>query len=405
MELRKFCVSDINWNNKRVVIRSDFDVPIENGEVSCNDRILAAFATIKYIIRHNCHSMVILSHLGSPDGRRDPEFSLRQVVDELDRLLSREFAKKVLFVDDMYDAYMDGMALNPPRGVVLLFENMQYYIEEIRMTNDRKRYASRESIMRFHRHLKRYADVYVNDTFRYSHLPHASIAPYFIGPRVAGLAMSRELQYFHKIVGKPQRPIIAILAGNRIVDKLRMMSYLLERIDELIIGGAVAYTFLKETAGMEIGDTLYVKNAGEIVNGILGKADDYAVKVHLPEDFIMGDINDPESAETVTVEKGIPKGKMGLDIATLSTTMGVIEAEEYCSGTMGIMYAVSYASKHGATSIVVGEDTSMFCQRNKCLHNISHTSMGRAGEELLMGRMLPGVQALRTKGRCKCRFK
>ncbi|GLH12911.1 Phosphoglycerate kinase [Gryllus bimaculatus] len=370
MELKRKCITDIDVKNKRVVIRADLDIPILGGKVLDNEQIVNALHTIRYALDHQCRSVLLISHVGDADGAKDERFSLRPIADELNKLLAPE-NRKVHFLGDFHFLDIDRKCICPPKGSILLLENIQFYIEEIGYSKDTNVKAPRDMIMKFRRMLKRYGDVYVNDAFRFCYLTHSSMMGYFFEARVAGLEMQKELKYFHRTLINPRRPFVAIIGGDKFSTKLKILNNLLNVVDEIIVAGGLPFTFLKESRNMKIGDSLYSQLNSNYVRKLMRRAENNEVSLHLPNDFITGNCYDNcTPLKLCLVDDGIPEGNMGLDIAPKSMyhfthiisgaktilwhgPVGFIEQEAFGDGTVCIMQAIITATENGATSLVV----------------------------------------------------
>jgi phosphoglycerate kinase len=412
MSLNKLSIDKVNLKDKRVLIRVDFNVPMKNGKVTNLQRITAAIPTIKYALENGAKSVVLMSHLGRPDGRVMPEYSLAPVAP----LVEKELGHKVAFLKDCVSDEVLEKCRDPPRGSVFLLENLRFHIEEegSGLDSDGKKVkADSKKVKEFSAKLTKLGDVYVNDAFGTAHRAHASMVGCQLQQRASGFLLKRELQYFAKALENPERPFLAILGGAKVSDKIQLIKNMLSKVNELIITGGMAFTFLKVLKNMKIGKSLYDEAGAKIVEEVMKTAEKNKVKIHLPVDFVTGDkIGDDAKVGTATIESGIPDNEMGLDCGPKTMQqfsevikraktivwngpMGVFEIDKFASGTKKAMDAVVEATKNGATSIVGGGETATCCAKYKTEDKISHVSTGGgASLELLEGKVLPGVTAL-----------
>lgn len=412
MKLNKLGIDAVNVAGKRVLMRVDFNVPMKEGKITNNQRIVAALDTVKYAINNKAKSIVLMSHLGRPDGHRTPKFSMKPVAEELSKLLERD----VQFLPDCVGPEVEAACADPAPGSIFLLENLRFYVEETGKGVDaagQKICADSARVTEFRKGLRRLADIYVNDAFGTAHRAHSSMMGEGFEQRAAGFLMKRELQYFAKALDKPEKPFLAILGGAKVADKIQLIDNLLDKVDEMIIGGGMAYTFLKEIHGMEIGNSLYDNEGAKIIKQLMDKAAKKEVKIHLPVDFVTADkFAEDAKVGSADLSTGIPSGWMALDVGPKSRTAfnevisraktivwngpaGVFEFENFSGGTKAAMGAVVAATAKGATSIVGGGDTATCCKLYGTSDKISHVSTGGgASLELLEGKELPGVAAL-----------
>jgi len=394
---------------KRVLIRVDFNVPIADGQVADKSRITATVPTIKAILAKKPKSVILMSHLGRPDGQVKPEYSLRPVISVLEKELG---GVPVHFIEDCVGVEEECSNLN---GIILL-ENLRFHPEEegSSIINGEKIKASKEIIEKFRASLTRLGDVYINDAFGTAHRAHSSMVGVNLPVRVAGLLMEKELSYFGKALENPDRPLLAILGGAKIKDKIQLIMSMLDKVDMLIIGGGMAYTFLKVLKNVPIGNSLFDEDGAKIVPDIMKKASEKNVQILLPDDWICGD-KFHKDANIVEVSGSIPDGYMGLDIGKNSVEIfseaiskaktivwngpqGVFEFPRFAKGSIAVLDAVAKATKNGAVSIVGGGDTAALVEQAGRASEISHVSTGGgASLELLEGKQLPGVSALSNK--------
>ncbi|RUS85559.1 hypothetical protein EGW08_006702 [Elysia chlorotica] len=410
--MNKLSIDQVDLKDKRVLIRVDFNVPMKEGKITNNQRIAAALPTIKHALEKGAKAVILMSHLGRPDGRPDPKASMKPVVAELETLLG----KKVTFLEDCVGSKVEEFCANPEPGSVILLENLRFHLEEEGKGKDaqgNKAKADEASVAIFRASLTKLGDVYVNDAFGTAHRAHSSMVGVNLPVRACGFLMKRELEYFAKALDDPARPFLAILGGAKVADKIQLIENLLEKVDEMIVGGGMAFTFLKVINGMEIGSSLYDADGAGIVQKLVDKAKTRGVQLHLPVDFITGDkFGEDAKTATATVSSGIPESWMGLDVGFKSNEEfsnvierartivwngppGVFEFENFAQGSKQMMDSVVRATQKGAISIIGGGDTATCCKKFNTEEKVSHVSTGGgASLELLEGKVLPGVDAL-----------
>lgn len=403
MNINKKTIKDIALAGKRVVMRVDFNVPVKNGKVGDDTRITAAVPSIKYILEQGA-SLVLLSHLGRPDGQVALEFSLKPCADRLSELLGKE----VKFASDCVgDAVVaQANALKP--GEVLVCENTRFHKEEDMKT---KTDEDKQKMRGFAKELAKLGNVYVNDAFGTAHRAHASTAVIteFLDKSncVAGFLMDKELQYLGKAVAHPERPFVAIIGGAKVSGKLEVLSALMEKVDTILIGGGMAYTFLK-ALGHKIGGSLCEDELLDTAKATLKKAEEKKVKFLLPVDNKIADKFD-NAANTKIVGNDIEDGWMALDIgpktielysneiASAKTVvwngpMGCFEMPNFACGTMSVCKAVADSK---SVSIIGGGDSVSAVNQSGLADKMSHISTGGgASLEFLEGKTLPGVAVL-----------
>ncbi|XP_044740654.1 phosphoglycerate kinase [Chrysoperla carnea] len=412
MALNKLSIEKVCFGGKRVFIRVDFNVPLKDGVITNTQRIVSALPTVRFILDQGAKSVVLASHLGRPDGIRNCKFSMKPCVD----VLKEQLGKEITFLDDCVGPTVEAACENPPNGSVILLENLRFHLEEEGKGIDaegKKVKADPDNVKRFRESLRKLADIYVNDAFGTAHRAHSSMMGEGYEIRAAGLLLKKELLYFAKALDNPARPFLAILGGAKVEDKIQLIDNLLEKVDEMIIGGGMAFTFLKVINNMKIGGSLFDEKGAAIVQNLMDKAKSKNVQIHLPVDFVTAD-KFAENAATgsATVAEGIPDGWMGLDVGPKTQTAfvdpimraktivwngppGVFEFEAFSHGTETIMNAVVAATAAGAVSIIGGGDTATCCVKYKTEEKVSHVSTGGgASLELLEGKVLPGVAAL-----------
>lgn len=415
MALNKLSIDLLNLAGKRVLVRVDFNVPMKDGKITNNQRIVAALDTVKYALDKGAKSVVLMSHLGRPDGSKNLKYSLKPVAEELKTLLKKD----VTFLDDCVGPKVEEACANPPAGSIILLENLRFYVEEegkgVNAAGEKVK-ASPEDVKKFRESLRKLGDVYVNDAFGTAHRAHSSMLGEGFEQRASGFLLKKELDYFSKALDNPEKPFLAILGGAKVADKIQLIENLLDKVNEMIIGGGMSYTFLKELKGMGIGGSLYDVEGAKIVKKLVEKAEKNNVKLHFPVDFITADkfAEDAKTGEA-TVESGIPDGWMGLDVGPKSQELfkepiarakvivwngpaGVFEFENFAKGTKSLMDAVVEVTGKGAITIIGGGDTATCAAKWNTEDKVSHVSTGGgASLELLEGKVLPGVDALSNK--------
>ncbi|XP_046683140.1 phosphoglycerate kinase [Homalodisca vitripennis] len=393
-------------------MRVDFNVPLKDGKITNNQRIVAALETIKYALDKGAKSVVLCSHLGRPDGSKILKFTLAPVAEELKTLLKRE----VVFLPDCVGPEVEQACADPKPGTLILLENLRFHVEEegkgVNPAGEKIK-ATPENVKAFRESLRKLGDIYVNDAFGTAHRAHSSMLGEGYDQRASGFLLKKELTYFAKALEKPEKPFLAILGGAKVADKIQLIENLLDKVQEMIIGGGMAFTFLKELKGMQIGSSLYDAEGAKIVKNLMAKAEKNGVKMHLPVDFVTGDkFAENAAVGAATVESGIPDGWMGLDAGPKSSEQfkevigraktivwngpaGVFEFENFSKGTKTLMDAVVEATQKGAITIIGGGDTATCAAKWNTEDKVSHVSTGGgASLELLEGKTLPGVAAL-----------
>jgi phosphoglycerate kinase len=414
--MAKKTIKDLDLAGKRVFIRVDFNVPQDKqtGEITNTQRITAALPTIQHALDQGA-SVVLASHLGRPNGERVAKYTLKPVAAKLQELLG----KPVKFLDDCVGSEVEAACAALKPGEVILLENVRFHIEEEGKAKDSEGNsvkADPAKVASFRASLSKLADVYVNDAFGTSHRAHSSVTGVELPHKVAGFLVEKELAAFAAVLENPQRPLLAILGGAKIADKIPLIRNLVEKADDIIIGGGMAYTFHKVLNGMQIGNSLFDPAGAEIVAELVAKAKEKGVRIHLPVDFITGDAFSPTAnTGSATVESGIPDGWEGFDcgpktrelfakiIASAKTIVwngpcGVFEFDIFAEGTKAMANAVAAATEAGAITIVGGGDTATAAKKFGVIDKVTHASTGGgASLELLEGKILPGVAALNDK--------
>lgn len=412
MALNKLSIDNLELKDKRVLMRVDFNVPLEGKTVKSTQRIVAAIPTIKYAFEQGAKSVVLMSHLGRPDGRSQDKYSLEPVVAELQALMERP----VTFLHNCVGQDVEQACSAPQPGSLILLENLRFHIDEEGKGKDESGQSvksSKEQIELFRASLSKLGDVYVNDAFGTAHRAHSSVVGVQLPQRAAGFLMNKELSYFSKALHEPKQPFLAILGGAKVQDKIKLIKNMLDKVNDMIIGGGMAYTFAKVVQGMKIGNSLFDEEGSKIVTELMLSAEKKGVKIHLPVDHITGDkFSKDAKVGAVTVDAGIPDGWMGLDIGPESVALfknviskantivwngppGVFEWENFANGSKAFMEALVMATERGAVTIIGGGDTATCVQKFGAANKVSHVSTGGgASLELLEGKELPGVTAL-----------
>lgn len=412
----KRSIKDIPLAGKRVLMRVDFNVPQDKatGAITNPQRIVAALPTIQHVLDSG-GSVILMSHLGRPDGERVEKFSLKPVAEKLSELLG----KPVRFLPDCVGAEVEGACAAIQPGEVILLENLRFHLEEEgkRKNEDgTSTKADPAKVEAFRASLTKLGDVFVSDAFGTAHRAHSSVVGVALPDKVAGFLMQKELDAFAAVLDHPKRPLLAILGGAKVADKIPLIRNLLDRADEIIIGGGMAYTFKKVISGMPIGDSLFDPEGAKIVEELMAKAKEKGVKIHLPVDFVCADKFAPDAATRLSDdEAGVPDGWMGLDAGPKSRALfaevigraktiiwngpaGVFEFDLFAEGTKSMAEAVAAATAKGAITVVGGGDTATAAKKFKVADKVSHCSTGGgASLELLEGKVLPGVAVLDEK--------
>jgi len=412
MALNKKLLKDMDVAGKRVLLRVDFNVPQDKKDPSIitnTQRIDAAIPTIKHCLSAGAKSVVCCSHLGRPDGNKVDKFSLAPVAKKLEEILGQP----VTFVADCVGP--EAEAASNAGGVVLL-ENLRFHVEEEGKGVDaagEKVKASPEAVDAFRKGLCALGDVYVNDAFGTAHRGHASMLGEGFDSKVAGFLVEKELAAFSKVLDSPARPVLAILGGAKVSDKIQLIQNLCSKVDKMIIGGGMAFTFLKVLHNANIGGSLYDEEGAKIVPDIMEAAKKNNVEIILPTDFtVSSKFGEDGEIKKATLEEGVPDGFMGLDCGEASNEknvaavkesktiiwngpMGVFEMDSFATGTKALMDAVIEVTKSGTITVIGGGDTATACKKWDAEDKVTHCSTGGgASLELLEGKVLPGIAAL-----------
>ncbi|MEQ8673387.1 MAG: phosphoglycerate kinase [Aggregatilineales bacterium] len=395
--MNKQTVRDADFNNKRVLVRVDFNVPLDGEMITDDTRIRAAVPTLKYILDQNPKAVILMSHLGRPKGEPDPKYSLAPVAPALGKLLDMD----VHFASDCVGDVAEKAVAELPEGGVLLLENTRFHAGETKNDSD------------LSAQMAKLGDVFVNDAFGSAHRAHSST----VGvtehlQAVAGLLLEKEIDYLGNALENPQRPFVAILGGAKVSDKIKVIEALLNKVDKLLIGGGMANTFFK-ARGHEMGDSLVEADAIETAKSLLENSGD---KLVLPTDVVIADKFDNNAGrKTVNVSDGIPVGWSALDIGEKSIEifgdvldgaktvvwngpMGVFEMSNFAKGTFAIAKMLADQTAKGAVTIIGGGDSAAAVEDSGLADKITHISTGGgASLEMLEGQTLPGLAALADK--------
>ena len=394
--MNKKTIKDIDLRGKKVLVRCDFNVPMDGSKnITDNTRIVAALPTIKYLLENNC-AVILCSHLGRPKGEFKPEFSLQPVAKELSKLLGKE----VIMAKDVIGEDATSKAKNLKEGEILLLENVRYHREE---TDNDPEFAKK---------LANLAEIYVNDAFGAAHRAHAStagVAQYL--PAVSGFLIEKELQFLGNAITNPERPFVAILGGAKVSDKIGVIDSLLEKVDTLMIGGGMAYTFFK-AQGYGVGNSLCELDKLDLAKELMAKAEEKGVKLMLPVDTKIGKEFKPDTESKTVAWTEIPDEWEGFDIGEKTINMfseelktaktvvwngplGLFEFDQFAIGTNSIAKVLSEID---ATTIIGGGDSAAAVKKAGLESKMTHISTGGgASLEFLEGKKLPGIECLLNK--------
>ncbi len=397
--MEKLTISDLEIEGKKVLIRCDFNVPLDDkGKITDDTRIQAALPTIRYALGREC-AVILMSHLGRPKGKVDSKLNLKPVAERLGELLNLE----VLMAPDCIGPEVEKMARELKGGEVLLLENLRFRSGE--ETNDEK----------FAQQLASLADVFIQDAFGTVHRAHASTSgvPKHL-PSGVGFLLQKEIKYLKQALEEPERPFLAILGGAKISTKIGVINKLLSKVDSLILGGAMAYTFLR-AENIGTGSSMVEEDKIDTAGEILKQASKKKVTVLLPLDHIIANKASEDAESKEISEVAIPEGWIGVDIGSFSIKrfssaiksaktilwngpMGIFEIDKFSKGTKTIAEAIAEATKKGSISIVGGGDSVAAVTKSGLQENVSHISTGGgAALEFLEGKELPGIAALKDK--------
>jgi len=407
----KLSIADVDFSGKRVLMRVDYNVPMKNGKITSTQRIEASVPTINYVMEHGARSLVLMSHMGRPDGKFSEKDSLKQIVEAVSAAIKRP----VTFLEDCVGPEIEARCMEPTEGQVFLLENLRFHIEEegaVALPDGSKLKASAEKVAEFRASLRKLGDIYVNDAFGTAHRAHSSMVGDGFDIRASGFLMAKEIEYLYS-VNESKEHKLAILGGAKVNDKIKLIKNMLSNVNEMIITGGMAFTFLKVLHNMEIGKSLFDAEGAGAVADIIETAKAKGVNVILPVDFICGD-KFAEDAKThyATIESGIPEGWMGLDVGIKTVGLmiealgrakvvlwngpcGVFEFPKFGWATRTMLSAMASMTLAGCTTVIGGGDTASAALKVLSEDALSHISTGGgASMELLEGRILPGVASL-----------
>ncbi|HEY8805947.1 MAG TPA: phosphoglycerate kinase [Clostridium sp.] len=398
MEFNKKTIEDIEVKGKKVLVRCDFNVPLKDGEITDVNRLVGAMPTINYLVKNGA-KVILCSHLGKPNGEAKPELSLAPVAKRLSEMLDKKvtFAADPNVVSDSVKSVVSKMK----DGDVILLENTRYRKEETKNKEN------------FSKELASLADIFVNDAFGTAHRAHCSTVGVteFVETSVCGYLIQKELKFLGNAVDHPVRPFVAILGGAKVSDKIDVITNLLEKVDTIIIGGGMAYTFLK-AGGYSVGSSLVEEDKVEYAKDMMQKAESKKVKFLIPLDHIIADKFSSDAEPIVTEDQNIKDGYMGLDIGpktreiykgAISSAktivwngpMGVFEFANFAKGTIAVAEAMA---KVDGTTIIGGGDSAAAVNQLGFGDKMTHISTGGgASLEFLEGKLLPGIEALTNK--------
>ena len=389
-------INEIFFNGKKVFIRVDFNVPFnDEGEITDNSRIVAALPTIEFVISSG-GACILASHLGRPDGK-NPALSLKKIIPELKKLLGKD----VIFLEDSIGDQTKEICSNLKKGQIALLENLRFYKEETKADE------------RFAKQLSALADIYINDAYGTTHREHASTATIaqFFSEKAPGMLLEKEIKSLKKLMDKPKKPVTAIIGGAKVSSKISVIANILGFVDNLIIGGGMAYTFIKNNGG-RIGDSIFEADRLNDCTEILSKAKNENVNVFLPEDILCSNEFSNSGLQKVTNIYEVPEGWQGLDIGPktmdkfeqvilASSTilwngpMGVFEIPSFEKGTLVVAKTVAKATQNGAYSLIGGGDSVAAIKKFGLQNQVSFISTGGGAMlESLEGKLLPGINAL-----------
>ena len=389
-------INEISFNGKKVFIRVDFNVPFnDNGEITDSSRIAASLPTIEYVLS-NGGACILASHLGRPVGK-DSELSLKKIIPELKKLLGKD----VIFLENSIGAQTKEVCSNLQNGEIVLLENLRFYEEETKADID------------FAKELSSLADIYINDAYGTTHREHASTATIaqFFSEKAPGMLLEKEIESLKKLMEKPKKPVTAIIGGAKVSSKISVIANMLDVVDNLIIGGGMAYTFIKNNGG-NIGESIFEKDKLDDCSEIISLAEQKNVNVFLPEDVVASNEFSNEGLKKVINVYNIPNGWQGLDIGPLTKSnfenivtesktilwngpMGVFEMPAFEKGTLAIAKSVAKATRSGAFSLIGGGDSVAAIKKFNLQDEVSFISTGGGAMlESLEGKILPGIKAL-----------
>ncbi|MGD8427199.1 MAG: phosphoglycerate kinase [Balneolaceae bacterium] len=397
--MEKMTLRDVDVEGKKVLMRVDFNVPLEDGKITDDNRIVQALPSIQFVIQRG-GKLILMSHLGRPGGEPDESLSLRPVAEHLQTLVDA----KVHFAEDCIGKKAASVVEEAKDGEIVLLENVRFHKGEK---------ANEEE---FSKSLAAHGDLFCNDAFGSSHRAHSSVAGVtrYLQPAVSGFLLEKEIKYLSGSINDPERPFVSILGGAKVSDKIGVIENLLSKVDTIIVGGGMTYTFYK-AKGLPVGNSLVEDEKVELAAQIMEKAEKQGVKFVLPIDSVVAKEFKNEAEHKVVGEDGIEEGWMALDIGPQSAIsfgniikgaktvvwngpMGVFEMENYAEGTFSVAEALADATKQGATTIIGGGDSAAAIKKAGLEDQVSHVSTGGGASLMFLeGKDLPGVVALTDK--------
>lgn len=397
--MAKLTIEDLDLAQKSLVMRVDFNVPLNGDVITDDNRIVQALPSITYAIEKGA-KVILLSHLGRPKGEADPAFSLKPVFDYLKENLDTN----VFFGEDCVGEKAKSAIEKADFGDVVLLENVRFHAGEKKNDTD------------FSKQLAELGDLFVNDAFGTSHRAHSSVVGIteFLQPSAAGYLLEKEIRYLEGSVNEPNRPFVAVLGGAKVSDKIGVIENLLDKVDDIIVGGGMTYTFYK-AKGFPIGNSLIEEDKVELAESLIKQAEAKGVNLHLPVDSVVAKEFKADAESKVVAEDGIEDGWMALDIGPDSIAafsdvikrsktviwngpMGVFEMEQFSKGTFAVAQALADVTKEGATTIIGGGDSASAIKNAGLSDDVTHVSTGGgASLEYLEGKELPGISALTEK--------
>jgi len=398
---------------KKVLIRVDFNVPIKEGKITDLTRIKESIPTINFCKENGAKSITLMSHLGRPDGHKNMKFSLKPIVNDVAKLLNQD----VSFLDDCVGDSVQNAIQNADGGKIHLLENLRFYAAEEGSSKDDKGVKTKEKpevIKKFREELTRLGDIYVNDAFGTAHRAHSSMVGCLQDTRCAGFLLKKELDYFSKVLENPDKPLLVIMGGAKVKDKISIIMNMLDRVDRMVITGAMAFTFLKAlNPAYNIGKSLFDAEGAAQVSQIVEKAKKNNVELIFPNDFICAKELNGAKSDNVYSDGSVPENLIGIDVGQKSREVisnviktsktiflnganGVFESEAGRDGSIDLINALCESTKNGNISICGGGDTvnliNSVAGANKIISHIS--TGGGASLELIEGKILPGIEAL-----------
>lgn len=408
MALTKLRIDAVDVADKRVFIRVDFNVPQDKQDptkITNTQRIDAALPTILHCLKKGAKSVVLCSHLGRPDGKFNEKYSMAPVA----KALEEAIGQPVLLQKDVVGEEVEAACANPEKGSVILLENCRFYKEE------EGKGAEKADIAKFRGSLAKLADIFCSDAFGTAHRAHSSMMGDGYETKCSGFLVAKELDAFAKVLETPAKPVCAILGGAKVSDKIQLIKNMLDKVDIMIIGGGMAFTFIKVINNVDIGKSLFDEEGAKIVQEIVDKAKEKGVEIVLPVDFVISDeFGEGGVIKTATAAEGIAGDFMGLDCGPESILrnaeaigrsktiiwngpMGVFEMKSFETGTLGMMEKICEVTAAGAITVIGGGDTATACKKYNTMDKVTHCSTGGgASLELLEGKDLPGVATLQN---------